>query len=456
MKFFTHAAAAASLLFSAGLVFGAPRVVEVRPKDFEISTLGGSTFTLSQVHNSRFKQLGKGPRALAKVYAKFGLDFPPELLELLDALLIELGLKPKKAGGSGAGAGTYRNGTMNGGNQTLDDDSQGEVSATPQLFDVEYLAPVQIGTPPQTLMLNFDTGSSDLWVFSTETPAAQQSGQKLYDMAKSTTSRLLEGSVWSIRYGDGSGSSGNVYMDTVTVGGVTVDTQAVESATKVSGSFTNDTASSGLLGLAFDTINQVSPTKQKTFFANAMENLAMPLFTANLKKAEAGNYNFGFIDPTEFTGSVSFVDVNTTNGFWQFAADGYSVGTGASVAVPHEAIADTGTTLLMLPDAITSAYYAEVPSAQNNAQIGGYVFSCTEKLPDLNLNIGTYKAVVPGELINFAPADTDSFDTATLCYGGVQSGEGFPFAIYGDIFLKAQFTVFHGGDLKLGFAPKPE
>ncbi|KAK3329691.1 aspartic peptidase domain-containing protein [Apodospora peruviana] len=448
MKFTGIAAAAASLLALADLVIGAPRVVVVNPSDFQISTLGGATFKISQVYNKKFRQLGRGPRAVAKVYQKFGLDFPPQLLEILEALLQELGISVPGASRGGIGNGTFF------GNDT--GPGQGEVSAVPQLFDVEYLAPVQIGTPPQTLMLNFDTGSSDLWVFSSETPSTQQNGQALYDIASSTTAKRLEGSTWSIRYGDGSASSGNVYMDTVSIGGVSVASQAVESATKVSGSFTNDTASSGLVGLAFDSINQVNPTPQKTFFGNAMENLAMPLFTANLNKAEPGNYNFGFIDPTEFTGDLSFVDVNSTNGFWQFEADGFSVGNSTEeIAMPHDAIADTGTTLLMLPAAITEAYYAQVPSAENNMQVGGFVFSCSETLPDLTLNIGTYKAVIQGELINFAPADTDSFETATICFGGVQSSEGFPFAIYGDVFFKSQFTVFHGGELQLGFASKP-
>ena len=200
----------------------------------------------------------------------------------------------------------------------------------------------------------------------------------------------------------------------------------------------------------------------------------MPLFSANLNKAEPGNYNFGFIDPTEFVGPISFVEVDSSRGFWEFQVSGYTLPasnftesnnkTGHFQAMPHAAIADTGTTLLMLPQPIVDAYYTQIAKARSDNYYGGYVFPCNADLPDLILHIGSYKARLTGDLIKYAPADTDDFATSKWCYGGLQSAQGFPFAIYGDIFFKAQFVVFQGGELdkndwskgaKLGFAAKP-
>ncbi|KAI1155827.1 eukaryotic aspartyl protease [Nemania diffusa] len=444
MRFHHGAIAAASFFSARSLVSAAP--VEKRGSLgplFEISTLGGLTFKISQVPNAKFSgaRKGRGAMAIAKAYSKYGAAIPDDLLSYIEQLLEELGLLQNPGAGNDTTA-----------------SPQGEVAATPQMFDSEYLSPVQIGTPPQTLNLDFDTGSSDLWVFSTETPSGQVGGQAIYNIQQSSTAQLLTGARWDISYGDGSSSGGNVYLDTVSIGGVTVENQAVESATNVSLAFTQRPDTDGLVGLAFSTLNTVRPSQQLTFFDNAMKDLASPLFTANLKASEPGNYNFGFIDSSEFTGEITYLPVNTSSGFWQFTSQGYKVGNSSTMMLAtHQAIADTGTTLLLVPDSIAAAYYAQIPGAENAAQTaGGYIFPCSATLPSYTAVIGSYQAVIPGKFINFAPVDGNTFADATTCFGGIQAvPAGFPFAIYGDVFLKSQFVVFHGGDSQLGLAAKP-
>ena len=251
-------------------------------------------------------------------------------------------------------------------------------------------------------------------MFSTELPASEQRGHSVYN--PSTSGKLDTGETWGISYGDGSSASGNVYLDTVVVGGTTVTSQAVEAAETISAQFQSDTANDGLLGLAFSSINTASPNKVTTFFQNAIPSLAAPVFTANLKKGTAGNYNFGYIDSGEYTGGITYVPVNTANGFWEFAGSGYAVGSGAFVSSSIDAIADTGTTLLYLPDAAVSAYYAKVPGATNSASQGGYIFPCSATLPSITLGIGSYRAVVPGSYINYAPATGSGKSSPSLLY----------------------------------------
>ncbi|GAB7354981.1 hypothetical protein MBLNU459_g5593t1 [Dothideomycetes sp. NU459] len=319
----------------------------------------------------------------------------------------------------------------------------GTVAATPESYDMSYLCPVTLGS--NTLNLDFDTGSADLWVYSTLQPSSQQSGHDVY---QPVSSQIKTGYNWSITYGDGSSASGKVYADKVVVGSVTATSQAVEAATSVSSSFISDVQNDGLLGLAFSTINTVTPVKQTTFFDSVKSSLAQPLFTVDLKKGAAGTYDFGFIDSSKYTGKITYTTVDTSNGFWQFTATGYAIGSGSTVSTSYVSIADTGTTLLYLPAAVVTAYYKQVTGATYSSNSGGYIFPCSSTLPNYVAVIGGSKFTVPGSYINYAPISN------TMCFGGIQSNAGIGFSIFGDIFLKSQFVVFSqvGGVNQLGFA----
>lgn len=290
----------------------------------------------------------------------------------------------------------------------------------------------------------------DSWVFSSQTSSSDVDGQTTYKIGKSTTASKDSGATWSISYGDGSSSSGDVYWDVVKVGGVSVTKQAVEAAETVSSEFTSDADSDGLLGLAFSSINTVSPTSVKTWFDNAKSGLDSPLWTANLKAGTAGNYNFGYIDSSEYSGSISYASVSTGNGFWEFTGTGYKVGSGTYTTASIDGIADTGTTLLLLPAKIVKAYWSTVDGAENSSSEGGWIFPCSTDLPTFTFGVGSYRGVISGDHLNYSPISTGS----STCYGGLQSDAGIGFAIYGDVMFKSQFVVFDAGNTRLGFAAK--
>lgn len=426
---------------------------------------GGSTHRLRQFRNKKYKRTANsGTVALAKTYKKFNVLLPDELANAIAGIVVRLNNKTTATGNGTTAAG---NGTIAAGNGTAVGVDLGEyscflsfllgsklthligtVDAIPEAFDREYLCPVQIGTPPQTVNLNIDTGSADLWVNTHETPENQQSGQLEYNPTLSSTAFLMKNATWDITYGDGSTSSGSVYVDKVSLGGVTVTSQAIESAQTVSSAFQADAASSGLLGLSFSVLNTVQPVRQKTFFDNAMDDLESPLFTANLKKQEEGNYNFGYINQSEYTGEIKYTDVDNVRGFWGFNPSGYQVGGHAFNSSSWFAIADTGTSLLLLPRDMVDIYWAAVDGAIYDTSQGGYTYPCESSLPDFTFGVGDYRGVIPGNFMNYAQI------SITTCFGGIQSSAGIGFSIFGDVALKAQFVVFDGGEERLGWANK--
>lgn len=395
---FLNFAAKAAFVFGASLVSAGP-ILQSRDPGVSIT----------QVPNPSYNATGgSGPAAYKYAFAKYGVELP------------------------------------------VSEDINGTVAANPypSSYDREYLCQVSIGTPAQVLPLDFDTGSSDLWVFSTETLPSEVNGQKLYNPAKSTTAKLVNGETWSVSYGDGSSSSGDIYTDLVSIGALTITTQDVESAENVSPGFTKISASSGLLGLAFKKLNTCSPTLCKTPMNNLASTLTANLFTANLKKGAVGNYNFGYINTTEYTGAITYTPVLPAYGYWTFTASGYQIGTATFVTLSTTAIADTGTSLLLIPTAVVSAYYAKVAGAYYDSSIGAYTFPCASILPDYTFGVGAYRGVVPGTYINYGAL------TSSRCYGGIQSQGTLPFSIYGDILLKAQFVIFDVANNRLGFANK--
>ena len=127
---------------------------------------------------------------------------------------------------------------------------------------------------------------------------------KLYD-PKASNGKQLQGHSWQIRYGDQSGANGQVFIDQVTIGDLTVPNQAVEAASSMAATFLRDRSMDGLLGMGFSKLNTIKPTKQLTWFDNIRPKLAAPVFTASLKRRATGSYDFGYITSPSTRGKLS-------------------------------------------------------------------------------------------------------------------------------------------------------
>ena len=220
-------------------------------------------------------------------------------------------------------------------------------------------------------------------------------------------------------------------------------------ATSVSSQFVSDTDNDGLLGLAFSNINTVTPKKQQTWFDTIKSDLAMPVFTADLEKDASGTYEFGKIDSSKYTGDVHYTPVDSSGGFWKFDSKTYTIG-GKSHACTtcSAAIADTGTSLILVDDDVAAAYYAQVQGSKNDASQGGYTYPCSNTLPDFGIAIGDYVATLKGDGLTYANVDSST------CFGGVQGNGGSGMQIFGDVMFKQYFAIFDGGKTQFGVASK--
>lgn len=84
---------------------------------------------------------------------------------------------------------------------------------------------------------------------SSQLDAQSRKGHSFYTLGPGT--ERLEDHYWRIRYGDGTSASGDVYVDSVDVGGVTSPKQAFGAAQKVSPEFVNDINNDGVMGISF-------------------------------------------------------------------------------------------------------------------------------------------------------------------------------------------------------------
>ncbi|GAA6064375.1 hypothetical protein JCM10212_000484 [Sporobolomyces blumeae] len=146
-----------------------------------------------------------------------------------------------------------------------------------------WTGPITIGG--HSFIMDFDTGSSDLWVPGSGCTSSACSTKHKYNPSASSTSTAVPSKTLNVQYGDNSSSSGPVYQDTVAVAGLTATKQTFGAASTLSSSFASS-PEDGLVGLTFQSISQLE-TSPLFMTLISQGKVAAPAFS--IKLASSGS-----------------------------------------------------------------------------------------------------------------------------------------------------------------------
>jgi hypothetical protein len=91
------------------------------------------------------------------------------------------------------------------------------------MFDAMYFGKVEVGTPPRSFKVLFDTGSSNFWLPSVRCEDKACVAHERYDSSLSSTYKA-NGSTFAIQYGTGA-LTGIISSDNINIGGLVVKDQ---------------------------------------------------------------------------------------------------------------------------------------------------------------------------------------------------------------------------------------
>ncbi|KIL71701.1 hypothetical protein M378DRAFT_189089 [Amanita muscaria Koide BX008] len=319
-------------------------------------------------------------------------------------------------------------------------------SLTDENNDEEWAGAISIGTPNQDFLVDFDTGSSDLWVASSSCNDSICQSKKKYD-AKSSSTSHAESGTFSIHYGDGSTVSGPIVTDDVSVAGIVSKGQYFSPVTTLSASF-GQSPIDGLLGLAFPSISNL---KQSPFFQNAVSQGSVKTNSFGFKLAQSGSELYlGGANSNLFTGPVESHSLSPSKGFWQIGNADIAVN-GHKATSGFDTIIDSGTTIIYGPPGAVSQVYSQIPgSTLFDQQNGLYSFPC-KSMPKVSFNWGGKDWEISAA--NFNMGETQS--GSGQCVGALAQGDlglGTNVWLLGDSFMKNVYTVFDLGSSSVGFA----
>ncbi|KAM8721069.1 hypothetical protein ACLKA7_007015 [Drosophila subpalustris] len=305
-------------------------------------------------------------------------------------------------------------------------------------MNMYYYGPITIGTPGVPFNVMFDTGSANLWVPSYNCTSNACLTHSQYNPNNSSTF-VPNGSPITLKYGTG-GMTGYLAMDTVTVNNLIILNQTFGVAVSELDDHFDRVYFDGILGMGFSDLAE--DNVQPPFYNMYAEGLiSQPVFSFYLSidgtSTLGGELILGGSDSQYYVGNMTYVPISVDD-YWQFDMTEATLN-GVTICSNCQAIADTGTSLLMAPiDAYTKIY--SILNINPDASVD---CATVNSMPVLKFAIGgTVFGIPPSNYVLALDGE---------CMVGIQT-MGTDFWILGDIFIGQYYTEFDLGNNRIGFA----
>ncbi|KAF9412514.1 hypothetical protein BGZ94_001014, partial [Podila epigama] len=271
---------------------------------------------------------------------------------------------------------------------------------------------------------------------------------------------------WSVNYADNSRVAGVLGIDDITVAGIEIKSQTFGLASLNSGSSAAPGVD-GILGLGFDASSDIGDLVTPVSNMVAQNQIDQAIVSVWLNKASeqdadlsnGGKFIFGGVDPSLYIEPITYLPV-TSSKDWQISVDQVFIGKKelSLSSSASNAIVDTGSSFILFPDYLATAFHRAIPNAQFDNKLG-WLIPCSlansRTVGDLAFVLRGRRFSVPisdivilkSEFNGYCMSAVDSW-TELPGHGG-QSG-----ILLGDLFIKNQYVVYDYKEKRIGFAKK--
>ncbi|EMF12616.1 aspartyl proteinase [Sphaerulina musiva SO2202] len=323
----------------------------------------------------------------------------------------------------------------------------GHPVAVSNFLNAQYFSEIAVGTPPQEFKVVLDTGSSNLWVPSSECGSIACYLHSKYNHGDSNTYKQ-NGSEFAIRYGSGS-LEGYVSQDTVQIGDLKIKDQLFAEATSEPGLAFAFGRFDGIMGLGYDTIsvNGIPPPFYNMIDQGLLDEKVFAFYLSSTDKGDESEAIFGGVNKDHYTGDMTKIPLRR-KAYWEVDLDAITFGKQTAEIDATGAILDTGTSLIALPSTLAELLNKEIGAKKSYN--GQYTVDCSarDSLPDLTFTLTGHNFTI------------DSYDYILEVQGScISAFMGFdipepagPLAILGDAFLRKWYSVYDLENNAVGLA----